>query len=159
MNVRHALTHQASPFIILHLPDFLDKFGITYSNNSTQLEYYIYSKKTGLNISCSLTLSYDEALGQINIETFYPRLHVYPETRFFSAVCFYLIIQHFANFHQIKYDCCISLNTNKIIFKTFYRLLKDFDFSIKYSGRDGHVNIVSHFSTSKIDTSVIHKCV
>ncbi len=117
-------------FMTSHLPDFLSQFGIDYSIDGPQLEYFVYQKKTNPDISCSLTFKYDNAIRQINVMTLYPGLWLHPGTRYLSAVCFFMVIQHVANFYHIESVCRISLNTEKNVFDNFYSLLKDVDFYI-----------------------------
>lgn len=150
-------TSQVSAFMTSHLPDFFDHFGINFSIEGPQLEYFVYQKKTGLDISCSLTVNFDDVAGQINVMTFYPGLCLHSETRYLSAVCFFVVIQHFANYHHIDCDFRICLHTRKAIFDTFYALLKDFDFHIQLCGEEDRVDIESRFLFLGvgIDTSMI----
>lgn len=143
-----------SAFMVLHLPDFFDRFGVSFCIDGPQLEYFIYQKKTGLDISCSLTVSYDEMTKQITVMTFYPGLYLHPETRFFSAVCFFMVTHHFAMFHHIECDCQIILNTKRDVFDSFYALLKDFDFHLLTKGKKDQVNIQSLFPFQIIDVSM-----
>lgn len=153
MTARQSPT-KLSAFMTSHLPDFFNYFGIYFSIDGPQIEYFVYQKKTGLDISCSLTNNFDDKAGQINVMTFYPGLWQHPGTRYFSAVCFFMVMHHFANFHHINFDCRICLNTKKGVFDTFYSLLKDFDFNIQLLGKEEQVNIESHFLFSVIDTSM-----
>lgn len=146
-----------SAFIALHLPDFNDRFGISYCIDGPQLEYFIYKKDTGLDISCSLTVSYDEPAKQITVMTFYPGLYLHPETHFFSAVCFFMVTHHFAMFHHIECDCQIILKTRRTVFDSFYALLKDFDFHLLSHGDKDQVNIQSLFPFQVIDISMFNE--
>lgn len=143
-----------SAFMKCHLHDFFHDFGIGYCIDGPQLEYFVFQKKTGRDISCSLTVSYDCAIAEIYVMTFYPGLWQYPQTKYLSAVCFFLVIQHVANFNHIECDCRINLNTERAIFNKFYSLLKDFDFHIQSYYKDKRVCIQSPFLSSKIDTSM-----
>ena len=144
-----------SVFMASHLFDFLTHFGINFCVDGPQLEYFVYKKITGRDISCSLTFNFDEPRGQINVMTFYPGLWQHPRTQYFSAVCFFMVLNHFANFHQIKCDCRILLKTRKEVFVDFYSLLKDFDFHVLLICTDGRVKIESCFSPLGIDTSML----
>jgi len=144
-----------SAFMVALLPDFFDRFGISFTIDGPQIEYFVYEKKTGLDISCSLTVSFDEAAGQINVMTFYPGLYLHPVTHYLSAVCFFMVMQHLANFHQIGDNCRILLSTRQGAFDTFYALLKDFDFHILLCGVEDRVDIESQFPFSAVDTSMI----
>jgi hypothetical protein len=150
-------TAVVSGFMVSKLPEFFDRFGISFTIDGPQLEYFVYEKKTGLDISCSLTVSFDETAGQISVMSFYPGLSLHPGTRYFSAVCFFMVMQHFANFYHIGSDCRISLNTKKEVFDTFYALLKDFGFYILLYGEKNLVDIESRFLSLAMDTSMINK--
>jgi hypothetical protein len=148
---------EGSAFMASHLHAFFDRFGINYAIDGPQLEYFVYERKTGQDISCSLTVSLDEAARQINVMTFYPGLCLLHGTRYFSAVCFFIVMQHFANFHHIRSDYQILLSTGPDAFDTFYSLLKDFDFHILINGEKGLVAIQSSFLSQTMDTSMINE--
>lgn len=143
-----------SAFMASHLPDFLDHFEISFCVDGPQVEYFVSQKTSGLDISCSLTVSLDEATGQVHVMTFYPGLWQHPETRYFSAVCFFMVLNHFANRHHIVGDCHIHLNTRTGVFDDFYALLKDFDFHVQSRGADDHIAIESCFFPLGLDTSM-----
>lgn len=143
-----------SAFMAAHLPEFLENYGISFSVDGPQLEYFVYQKGTGQDISCSLTLTFDAGTGTITILTFYPGLYLHPGTRYFSAVCFFLVLQHFARFQHIACDCRICLSTKKMTFDTFYALLQDFDFHVLLHGEEDRVAIESSFLVLDFDTSM-----
>ena len=147
----------ASTFMVSHLPEFFDRFGISFTIDGPQLEYFVYEKKTGLDISCSLTFDFDAAAGQINVMTFYPGLSLHPGTRYLSAVCFFMVMQHLANFHHIERDCRIMLHTRKGVFDTFYGLLQDFDFHILLGGETDRIDIESRFLSLAMNTSMVNE--
>ncbi|MFC1843983.1 hypothetical protein ACFLZ5_04260 [Thermodesulfobacteriota bacterium] len=138
-----------------HLPEFFDHFGIDYTIDGPQSEYFVYNIKDHLDISCSLTLNFDEAAGQINFMTFYPGIFLQKECRYLSAVCFFLVIHHFANFHHIGPGCQILFDTRQEIFDAFYAHLKDFDFHVLACTEKDRVNVQSLFIPMAIDTSMI----
>ncbi len=144
-----------SAFIDSHLSDFLDHFGIGFCVDGPQVEYFVYQKVSGKDISCSLTVNLDRDAEKINVMTFYPGLCLHPRTRYFSAVCFFMVLNHFANFHHIKCGCRILLKTRKDVFDDFYSLLKDFDFHVSLIGKDALLEIESCFLPLGIDTSMI----
>ncbi len=154
MNAFHSPT-TVSAFITSHLPDLLAEYGINFCIDGPQLEYFVYHKITGLDISCSLTVNFDDVTSKINVMTFYPGLFLHPGTRYLSAVCFFMIMQHFANFHEIKRVCRICLKTEKAVFDSFYASLKDFDFHFQLSGEESRVDLESFFLSINIDTSMV----
>jgi len=137
-----------------HRSDFFDRFGISFCIDGPQMEYFVYQKQTGLDISCSLTLSFDAVAGQVDVMTFYPGLYLHPQTHYFSAVCFFMVIHHFAQFHHVERDCQILLNTRIEVFDTFYSLLKDFDFHLLVNGKKDRVDIQGRCLSLVIDTSM-----
>jgi hypothetical protein len=138
-----------------HFTDFFNNFGISFSIDGPQLEYFVFMKETGIDISCSLTLGFDDPPGGIDVMTFYPGLNLHPNTRYLSAVCFFMVMQHFANFHHIGVNCRIHLNTCRDVFDSFYSLLGDFDFHVMLGGAAGNmINIESQFLPLNIDTSM-----
>ncbi|HIJ78598.1 MAG TPA: hypothetical protein HPP69_04700 [Deltaproteobacteria bacterium] len=139
------------------LPEFFDRFGINYTIDGPQLEYFVYEKKTGLDISCSLTFCFDEAAGKIDVLTFYPGINLHPVTRYLSAACFFMVIQHLANFYHIDSECRILLNTRQGIFDNFYALLKDFDFHVLLCDAEDRVQIESQLLLLTVDTSMINE--
>ena len=146
-----------SCFMSSHLPDFFHRFGLGFCIDGPQLEYFVFQKNTGLDISCSLTVNFDGKKQQINVMTFFPGLNLHPDTHYFSAVCFYMVMHHFANFHHIKSNCTIFLNTRQVVFNTFYALLQDFDFHMLPTGKNDHVDIESQLSYRMTDTSMFAK--
>ena len=144
-----------SVFMSSHLPDFLNDYGINFTIDGPQLDYFVYKKTTGKDISCSLTFDFNKQAGQIDVMTFYPGLYLHPCTRYFSAVCFFMVLNHFANFHHITSECRIFLKTRSEVFYDFYSLLNDFDFHVLLSGKDNRVEIESCFFPLGIDTSML----
>ena len=144
-----------SAFMASHLPEFFDRFGINYTIDGPQLEYFVYDIKDHLDISCSLTLSFDKAAEQINFMTFYPGIFQQKECRYLSAVCFFLVIHHFANFHHIGPGCQILFNTRQGLFDTFYSHLKDFNFHVMACGEEDRIDVRSLFIPMATDTSMI----
>lgn len=154
MKTQHP-TKGCSAFMVSHLPEFFDRFGINYTIDGPQLEYFVYDIMNSLDISCSLTLNFDEAAGQINFMTFYPGIFQQKGCRYLSAVCFFLVIHHFANFQHIGPGCRILFNTRQGIFDAFYAHLKDFNFSVLAYGEEDRVDVQSLFMPLSIDTSMI----
>ena len=146
-----------SPFIVSHLAEFFRRYGICFSVDGPQLEYFVFDRKTSLDISCSLTVAYDVVKNQIDVMTFYPGLNLHQGTRYFSAVCFFMVIQHFACFYRLTSDCLIVLNTRKPVFDTFYGLLKDFDFHLLNCIEEDRFNVESRFVPLTVDISMINE--
>lgn len=148
-------TTGCSAFMVSHLTEFFEHFGINYTIDGPQLEYFVYDKKNGRDISCSLTVNFDETAGRINFMTFYPGISMQEGGRYLSAVCFFLVIQHFVNFHHIGFRCCIQLNTRQEVFNSFYALLQDFNFHVLLYGTEDRIDIESLFLPLAFDTSMI----
>jgi len=154
MDTQQPLTG-CSDFMASHLPEFFEHFGIDYTIDGPQSEYFVFNIKDHLDISCSLTLNFDEAAAQINFMTFYPGIFLQKGCRYLSAVCFFLVIHHFANFHHIGPGCRIFFNTRQGVFDTFYAHLNDFNFLILACGEEDRVDVQSLFIPLVIDTSMI----
>ena len=144
-----------SPFMISHLPDFFARYGLSYTIDGPQLEYFVYDKKSGLDISCSLTFDFNAPLAVIKVMTFYPNISPCVDSRFLSAVCFFMVMQHLAGFYHIDGDCRILLRTRRDVFDTFYALLKDFNFRDLLCDEEDLICIGSRFHALSIDTSMI----
>ena len=149
-------TTGCSEFMVSHLPDFFNRFGISYTIDGPQLEYFIYDKESGQDISCSLTGFFDHEAGEIRMMTFYPGICLQHDCHYLSAVCFFMVMQHFANFHHIKSDCLILFNTRQEVFDRFWALLQDFDFRIMAYGEENRIGIQSLFQPLGMDTSMIN---
>ena len=146
-----------SAFMVSHLPDFFDRFGISFTIDGPQFEYYVYEKKTGQDISCSLTVSFEEETRQISVMTFYPGLCQQQTPRYLSSVCFFMVLQHYANFHHMESGCEILINTRRAVFDTFYAQLQDFDFHVMERGEEDRVDILSYLLPLFMDTSMINQ--
>lgn len=152
MEVR-SLPTEISSFMLLHIPEFSDRFGISYTIDGPQLEYFVYEKKTGLDISCSMTLSHDAKQKKIRVMTFYPGICLQQGCRYLSSVCFFLILHHFAAFNHLGSDNRILINTRKGIYDLFYSRLLDFDFQI-LQGEEDRIDITSQFLPLLLDASM-----
>lgn len=155
--VARPLPAVASAFMVSHLPDFFARYGLSFAIDGPQLEYFVYDKKTGLDISCSLTFDYDVAKGVVNVMTFYPNIHPCADSRYLSAVCFFMIMQHLASFYHINCHCRILLQTRRGVFDSFYALLKDFNFHILLYGEEDRIDIESRFLALTMDTTMINQ--
>lgn len=146
-----------SAFMLSHIPEFHHRFGINFTIDGPQLEYFVYEKRSGLDISCSLTVGFDEATGQIRVMTFYPGICMQQGVRYLSAVCFFLVMQHFAAFHRLGPGGSILVNTRQGIYDTFYARLQDFDFHIQGCSEEDRVDIVSRLLPLPVDISMIRE--
>jgi len=133
----------------------LERFGISFTIDGPQLEYFVYEKRTGLDISCSLTVSFDTVARQIRVMTFYPGICMQQGVRYLSAVCFFLVMHHFAAFHHLGSDCRILVNTRHGIYDAFYSRLQDFDFKVQGCCREGRIDIISPLLPLALDSSMI----
>lgn len=144
-----------SDFMVTHLPEFFHRFSINYTIEGPQLEYFVFDKEKGRDISCSLTGYYEMSAGEIRMMTFYPNICAQHDCHYLSAVCFFLVMQHLANYYHIESDTIILFNTWQGIFDRFWALLQDFDFHIVNCGEKGRVDIQSPFLPLIMDTSMI----
>ncbi|MCB2184222.1 MAG: hypothetical protein KQH63_19525 [Desulfobulbaceae bacterium] len=142
-------------FVAEKIPLFLQRFGISFTVEGSQITYCVYEKASGKDVSCSLEICIDHPAQRINVLMFYPGLSQLLDTHYFSAACFFLVIYHFAQYFKVSADYTIHLETKVHTFNSFYARLKDFDFQILHRISDTDVELSCHFCPLVFDTSVI----
>jgi hypothetical protein len=146
-----------SQFIPTYLPVFLQRFGMEYYREELCIEFFVNERLTGCPISSSIVLSYNASQNDLHVSRFHPELYLEPNSKYMSAVCFYLVIQHSAASFAVSHACHISLETVPLIFDGFYKKLKDFDFHIDRYGLGSVVELVSDINRHSMDTGIITK--
>jgi hypothetical protein len=145
----------ASAFLIKQIPIFLHRFAMEYYREMFCIEFFVNDRLSGNTISSSIVLSYNASRGDLHVSRFHPELYLEPNSKYMSAVCFYLIIQHSSDLFSLPDGCHISLETLPFICDGFYRKLKDFNFHIHRHGLGNVVELVSHISACSINTGMI----
>ncbi|MBS3758463.1 MAG: hypothetical protein KGY61_07345 [Desulfobacterales bacterium] len=143
-----------SEFIRQTLPGLRDRYVITYLAEGDCIEYFLTDRATGEEISQNLVISLNRFARRIEIIRFYPELHRQPDTKFFSATCFYLLVHHFAQYFGIPPNHKVFVRTQPEVFTRFYQSLRDFDFSPQ-SQIANTIDLLSDFTHTDVDTSMI----
>jgi len=122
-----------SHFLMTHLPLLLKRFSLSYEQDGSCLEYFLYSKEKMRRISKDLVVSHDPFSGSLYIAKFYPEIYREMNCKYLSAACFYLMAHHAAKIFHLADRCVVSLETDTSVFNQFYCRLDDFDFKIAYT--------------------------
>ncbi|WP_166405008.1 hypothetical protein [Desulfonema ishimotonii] len=121
------------------------------------MEYFISRVASSEQISHSLLIVFDKPANNIHIAKFYPELYREKDSKYLSAACLYLIIQHFGHEYLLDDKSEITLDTRTEIFENFYHRLNDFNFHICRRGVGRAIELVSDFHQSSFDTSMIRE--
>ena len=151
------LDHIPSDFIRAQIAHLLHRFAISFRRTDDTTEYFITSRRTGHQISYAIVFLHDRSAHCLHISKFFPELMRRENSKYLSAACFFLLVQHFAQ-HTAP-DAChhISLKAQSRIFDTFYSRLKDFEFEI-WKDRGGEtLEYRSDYSPLAVDTSMIRR--
>jgi hypothetical protein len=128
---------------------------IDYYREGPCSEYFVSEKVSGSIISSSIILSYNPLKRDLHVSRFHPGLYLEKSSKYMSAVCFYLTIQHCIKSYSLHCNCHISLETVPSISDDFYKKLKDFNFHVNRSGLGGVVELESDIVVYIVDTSMI----
>ena len=146
-----------SRFLIMNIPLFFRRFDLSYFKEGACVEYFINRHLSEETISSSLIFSYNRMAKDLHVSRFYPELYLQSESKYLSAVCFYLLIQHCAASYALDDACHISLETVPNVSESFYKKLRDFDFHVDKSGLGNVVELVSDINPLPVDTSMIRE--
>jgi hypothetical protein len=144
-----------SKFMLDYIPSFWDRFRLSYYREGSCIEYYISDLHSSETISSALILSFSRQKKDLHISRFYPELYLLPNSKYLSAVCFYLIVQHCSFIFPMDEKCHISLETVKAIWDNFYRKLADFNFVVSKNTISNAVELISDMIATAVDTSMI----
>ncbi|MBI9074883.1 MAG: hypothetical protein JEZ02_05665 [Desulfatibacillum sp.] len=144
-----------SPFMTRQVPRFLERFSLSCYEEDLCTEYFIESLSTHQTISSALVLSQNTFANNLHVSRFYPELFKLSETKYMSAVAFYLMIHHFSQTHHLNGKSQISLDTTNAVFEQFYSHLKDFHFEICRQMVGHNVALLSGYSHDEIDVGMI----
>lgn len=151
-----AAASATSEFIRQTLPGLLDRYAITYLAEGDCIEYFLVDRANDEEISQNLVISLNRFARRIEIIRFYPELHKQPNTKFFSAVCFYLLVHHFARYFEISHNHKVFVRTQPEIFTRFYKSLRDFNFYPE-SQLANTIDLLSDYIQTDVDTSIIEE--
>ena len=144
-----------SNFILTNIPLFFERFSLTYFRESSCIEYFLKKRHCPDIISSALILSYNLQKKDLHVSRFHPELYLLSNSKYLSAVCFYLLIHHCAAVFALDDTCRISLETVKSVSDSFYKKLGDFNFIVNKHSPGNVVELVSGISRSSVDTSMI----
>jgi hypothetical protein len=153
----HSTARFESDFIRTNVALLLQRFAVFYYREDFCIEYFIKSLDSTETISYSLVFSYRPPAQDLHVSRFHPELYRQPNSKYLSAACFYLIIHHCADAFSLDDTCHISLETVPMIYESFYRRLRDFDFQIDKYGLGDVVKLASAMIRLQVDTSMIKK--
>jgi hypothetical protein len=138
-----------------NIPELLRRYEISYCKEDDCVEYFITDKKTHEQISYALVLSLNRFAKQINVGRFCPELYKQPHCKYFSAACFYLLINHFAKIYHLAEGYGIYLQTKPATYKKFFSMLKDFNLQVKRIILCNTAEVCDVYHQDNIDTSMI----
>jgi len=134
------------------LPLFTARYATRYVADGDCIEYFLTDKTSREEISQNLMISFNRFAGRMEIIRFYPELNKQPETKYFSAGCFYLLVHHFAQFFHLTGQHKVFVRTQPEIYTRFYRSLKDFSFRPQRQIANT-IDLLSPYAQTDVDTS------
>jgi hypothetical protein len=144
-----------SVFMHENIPLFLNRFSLSYYKENACIEYFINKLHSDEEVSSALIFAYNPIAKDLHVSRFHPELYLRSNSKYLSAVCFYLLIHHCADAFALDSTCHISLETVPDISDRFYRKLGDFNFNVHKSGLGNVVELVSTLIRSSVDTTMI----
>jgi hypothetical protein len=144
-----------SLFMQKYIPVFLHRYILDYYREGPCSEYFVSKRVSGGIISSSIILSYNPLRNDLHVSRFHPELYLEKDSRYMSAVCFYLTIQHCIQSYSLNDTCHISLETVPAISDDFYKKLGDFNFHVNRPGLGNVVELESDIVVYPVDTSMI----
>jgi len=144
-----------SNFMLTNIPLFFERFSLSYFKEDSCVEYFISKRHTSDTISSSLVLSYNLQKKDLHVSRFHPELYLLSNSKYLSAVCFYLLIHHCAAVFKLDDTCHISLETVQKISDSFYKKLSDFNFIVSKHSVGDVVELISCIVRSSVDLSMI----
>jgi hypothetical protein len=148
-----------STFIDQHLALLTRRFSISYRHEFGCIDYYIDDIRSHTRVSEDILFTEDRLKNRIVISRFYPQLYKQTESKYLSAISFYLMVHHFMGINAIPTGCDIYLSAKPAVFQNFYRKLQDFNFQIQGHRTGDYLDVTSPFETATIDTSMITRTV
>lgn len=151
-----AATCPESIFMHRNIALFLERFDLSYYREDGCIEYFLRSPLSSETISTALIICYNPSSKDLHVSRFYPEIYQLPDSKYLSAACFYLMVQHCAGLLHLDETCHISLETVGRVSDRFYRRLGDFDFHVHRRMIGDVVELTSGIIVTTVDTSMIH---
>lgn len=120
-------------FLTTHIHLLENRFILSYCRDDSCIEYFLDTRDTARHVSENLILSRDTRSKGLYISKFYPRLILEKNSKYLSAACFYLMVRHAVHLFGLKDLCTVWLETDTLVFETFYTKLREFEFDISRS--------------------------
>jgi hypothetical protein len=143
-----------SGFIRRVQPLLLERYEMKFFPEGDCIAYFLLEKASGEEISRDLVLSLNRFARRIEIVRFYPELNRQPNTKYFSAALFYLLVHHFARHHDARNRHQVFVRTQPEVFDRFYSQLQDFCFR-PHTRLANTIDLISAYTESDVDTSMI----
>ena len=144
-----------SQFMRTNVPLLLQRFSLFYFEERSCIEYFVNKRFSPETVSSSIIFSYDREKDDLHVSRFHPEIYRQPNSKYMSAACFYLLIQHCADFFSLDDSSHISLETVPIISDRFYKKLRDFDFHVTRFQLGNVVELFSDIARRSVDTSMV----
>lgn len=142
-------------FLLKHIPEFLQRFSLSYERDCSCIEYFLDSKEKMKQISKTLIVSHETFSGSLYVSKFYPEIYKELNSRYLSATCFYLVAHHAIKLFHLADNCGIDLETDVMVFKEFYSRLNDFNFKIRYNRPADRVCLIGRYHELPLSTDMI----
>jgi hypothetical protein len=134
----------------------LKRFHLSFIREENRIEYFVTSRESEDEVSFSLVFCHDLFAKQLHVSKFYPGLFRQPNTRYLSAACFFLLVNHCTVLFNLGPDQSIFLQCKKQIFEEFYARLNEFTFTVTRSSQGDNVDIKCPCPAStRLDTTMI----
>jgi hypothetical protein len=144
-----------SDFMLTNIPLFFERFSLSYYKEGSCIEYFINKRHSSDIISSALIFAYNLQKKDLHVSRFHPELYLLSNSKYLSAVCFYLLIHHCAAVFTLDNTCHISLETVQKVSDSFYKKLGDFSFNVSKHRLGNVVELASGIIRSSVDTSMI----
>ena len=134
----------ASAFLMQHIPELLNRFSISFHQDDSCIEYFLFSKQQQKHISKNLIVSHESFSHSLYVSKFYPELYKELKCKYLSAALFYLMAHHAIGLFHLKENCCVNLESQIDVFNNFYSKLQDFNFQIHHNRPSDNVFVKWH---------------
>ena len=142
-----------------HVGLLTSRFSISYRHEFGCIDYYIDDIRSHTRVSKEILFTEDRLKNRIVISRFYPQLYKQTESKYLSAISFFLMVHHFMGINTIPSGCDIYLSAKPAVFQNFYRKLQDFNFQILGPKTGDYLDAISPFEAAGVDTSMITRTV
>ena len=142
-------------FLAIHIPELLERFSLSYEQDETCIEYFLFSKEKLTEISRSLIVSHEIFSHSLYVSKFYPEIYRELNCKYLSAACFYLMAHHAIRKFQLCDNCCVNLEAEDDVFDSFYSRLADFSFKVQYNRPSHRVYLRGRYHEMPFSTNMI----